>query len=246
MDELLARYDVQVRRYPQGGHVERDEHVVRVIADGWRAVVWSDLDAATADAIIAEEIERFSDLGSWEWKAFSYDTPSDLPDRLRAAGFTPDPAEAFLVGDLAELGLETPSPPGVELIPVEDEPGVDLLMQVTDDVYGHHDEGYKRWVLDEVSAGRTEAVVAIAGERAISGGRIEFQEGTEFAGLFGGATVPEWRRRGVFRAVLGYRARLAAARGYRYLYVDASDNSRPILERLGFVRLATTTPFIHD
>mgnify|MGYP003439031175 CR=1 FL=1 len=41
------------------------------------------------------------------------------------------------------------------------------------------------------------------------------------------------------------RAALAAARGYRYLQVDASDDSRPILERLGFVALGTTTPFIH-
>jgi hypothetical protein len=36
----------------------------------------------------------------------------------------------------------------------------------------------------------------------------------------------------------------AAARGYRYLQVDASDDSRPILERLGFVALATTTPYL--
>jgi hypothetical protein len=29
----------------------------------------------------------------------------------------------------------------------------------------------------------------------------------------------------------------------RLLQVDASDGSRPILERLGFVPIATTTPF---
>jgi hypothetical protein len=36
---------------------------------------------------------------------------------------------------------------------------------------------------------------------------------------------------------------LAAARGFRYLQVDASPDSRPILRRLGFAELATTTPF---
>ena len=35
------------------------------------------------------------------------------------------------------------------------------------------------------------------------------------------------------------RARIAAERGYRYLQVDASDESRPILRRLGFVALST-------
>jgi hypothetical protein len=37
---------------------------------------------------------------------------------------------------------------------------------------------------------------------------------------------------------------LAAQRGLQYLQVDASDDSRPILERLGFVAVTTTTPFI--
>ena len=48
---------------------------------------------------------------------------------------------------------------------------------------------------------------------------------------------------GVYRAVVAYRANLAAQRGLRYLQVDASDDSRPILERLGFVAVTTTTPF---
>ena len=40
-------------------------------------------------------------------------------------------------------------------------------------------------------------------------------------------------------------ARGARARGgYRWLYVDALPTSRPILERLGFVTLTTTTPFV--
>ena len=35
---------------------------------------------------------------------------------------------------------------------------------------------------------------------------------------------------------------IAAERGFRYLEVDASDDSRPILERLGFTTATTTTP----
>jgi len=53
-----------------------------------------------------------------------------------------------------------------------------------------------------------------------------------------------WRGRGTYRALVAYRANLAAARGCRYLEVDASDDSRPILERLGFVAVTTTTPYI--
>jgi GNAT superfamily N-acetyltransferase len=73
---------------------------------------------------------------------------------------------------------------------------------------------------------------------------VRFAHDTEFATLWGGGTLEPWRGRGIYRAVVAYRANLASARGCRYLQVDASDDSRPILERLGFVAVTTTTPFI--
>ncbi|HVB27523.1 MAG TPA: GNAT family N-acetyltransferase, partial [Mycobacteriales bacterium] len=73
--------------------------------------------------------------------------------------------------------------------------------------------------------------------------RIEFLPGRDFASLWGGGTLPAWRRRGIYRALVAHRAQLAAARGYRFLQVDASAQSRPVLERLGFASLAVTTPF---
>jgi hypothetical protein len=48
----------------------------------------------------------------------------------------------------------------------------------------------------------------------------------------------------IYKATVAYRANLAAERGFRYLEVDASDDSRPILERLGFVPVTTTTPYV--
>jgi GNAT superfamily N-acetyltransferase len=73
---------------------------------------------------------------------------------------------------------------------------------------------------------------------------MEFHRGTEFASLWGGGTVRAFRGRGIYRALVAHRARLAAERGFRYLQVDASAESRPILERLGFVQLTTTTPCV--
>ena len=84
----------------------------------------------------------------------------------------------------------------------------------------------------------------MAGDEPVCSARIEFVPGTEFAGLWGGGTLPHWRRRGIYRATVRYRAELAAERGYRYLTVDASEQSRPILELVGFSRLATTTPYV--
>jgi hypothetical protein len=40
------------------------------------------------------------------------------------------------------------------------------------------------------------------------------------------------------------RAQLAAERGRRYLQVDASADSQPILERLGFQAVTHTRPYV--
>ncbi|WP_431037175.1 acetyltransferase [Streptomyces sp. P6-2-1] len=74
--------------------------------------------------------------------------------------------------------------------------------------------------------------------------RIEFVPGTDFAGLWGGSTLAAWRGRGLYRATVAARARIAAARGVPYLQVDAGPDSAPILRRLGFLELTTTTPYI--
>jgi hypothetical protein len=244
MVDILSRYDEQVRRHPQGDGVELADRVTRFVTDAWRGVVWSDLDETNADAVIAQEIERFAGLGEWEWKHYSFDTPPDLGDRLRSAGFVPEDEETLLFADVTNLPLDGPRPAGVDLRAVEDEPGVELLVRVHDEVFGGDNQAYGRWLLGELESGREQAVVALAGDRPIGGGRIELYDGTEFAGLYGGGTVAEWRHRGIFRAIVAHRAALASARGFRYLQVDASDDSRPILQRLGFVRLGTTTPFI--
>jgi GNAT superfamily N-acetyltransferase len=79
----------------------------------------------------------------------------------------------------------------------------------------------------------------------VSAGWVRYVHGTAFATLWGGSTLPEWRGRGIYKALVRYRARLAVARGFEYLQVDASDDSRPILERNGFIPVTTTTPYVH-
>jgi GNAT superfamily N-acetyltransferase len=248
----LTAFNAQIRQHPvpdvPHGWVERDDRIVRRGGPAWSGVTWSELDELTADAVIAAQITRFAALGTrWEWKHYSYDTPQDLPERLVAAGLTREPPEALLVAALAEVTLEAPPPPGVELRPVVDQPGVQALVSVHDQVFGEDHADLGNALLAELAHGsdRTAAVVAWAGATPVAAARVEFHPGTEFASLWGGGTLPGWRRRGVFRSLVGYRAALVSARGVRYLQVDASPESRPILERLGFIQLATTTPFVH-
>jgi GNAT superfamily N-acetyltransferase len=253
-ETVLEAFDEQIRRLPEpdgsDAHVEREDGVVRSVPaeDGWTGVTYCDLDPASADAVIAAQVRRFARLSrAWEWKYYSYDRPEDLPERLLAAGFTPGQVEALLVAEIADLALEVPPPAGVHLVPVVDERGIEAFVRVHDQVFGGNHATVGRSLLAGLVQQPTAvaAVVAVAGLTPIAAGRIEFHTDTDFASLWGGGTLPAWRGRGVFRSLVAYRAALAAARGFRYLQVDASPDSRPILTRLGFVELATTTPFIY-
>jgi hypothetical protein len=81
--------------------------------------------------------------------------------------------------------------------------------------------------------------LAYAGGVPASAAWIRFQEGTDFASLFGGSTLQRYRKRGLYTALLNIRAQAALERGYRFLMVDASEMSRPILEKHGFIKVTT-------
>ena len=249
LDAVRAAFDEQMRRDPAPGpdaRVEREDRVTRLVAlDGtWAAVQWSQLDGTDADAVIAIETAR--DVPYLEWKHYSGDRPADLAARLAAAGLTPEGAETVLVADLGELDLADPAPDGVRIATVEDEAGVDALVAVQEEVFGEVHPGTRTALLTSLPLDPrpVEAVVAWAGERPISAGRIEYSAGRDFAGLFGGGTAADWRGKGVFRALVAHRAARARERGVRYLYVDAVPMSRPIFERLGFLPLTETTPYV--
>jgi GNAT superfamily N-acetyltransferase len=136
-------------------------------------------------------------------------------------------------------------PAGVRLLRVSSDADVALLIEVHDQAFGTGHSGLHRSLLTQLRQApeTTAMVVAMAAGQPVSCARAEFLPGRDFASLWGGGTLPDWRGRGIYRALVAYRARLAADRGYRYLHVDASAESRPILDRLGFACLARTTPY---
>jgi GNAT superfamily N-acetyltransferase len=253
---LLAAYDTQLRGQapdplPDGWAVEEDGPVRR-IRMGDRGMVEyrsvADLPPDQLDALIARQRDAFAARGEQvEWKWHSHDLPVDLPDRLRRAGFQPEEPETVLVGLAAPLtAAEVPLPAGVRLREVTERVDLDRIADMEAEVW----QEPRGWLADgleaELAAGPQALTILVAENQdtVVSAGWVRYSVGTEFASLWGGSTLPQWRRKGIYRALVAARARLAVQRGYRYLQVDASDNSRPILERLGFVPLTITVPYV--
>ncbi|WP_308294194.1 GNAT family N-acetyltransferase [Streptomyces sp. ST2-7A] len=258
-DEVLRLFDHRMRRDAPPDHagvrVERVGNVVRWTGgpNDWNGVVWSDLDAANADAAIAEQVRHYGALGfGFEWKTYSHDTPADLGERLLRAGFTAGDPESLMVAETSAPTAPTAPTDQVEraggfrLVDMTDEVGIDLAIEVHEAAFGTDGGRLRGQLLERLAHAPDSFVVTLAmtGDRPVGSARVEFAPGADFAGLWGGGIVEEFRGRGLYRGLVAHRSGLAACRGVPLLLVDAMPTSRPILRRLGFERLGTTTPYL--
>jgi N-acetylglutamate synthase-like GNAT family acetyltransferase len=254
-ETLLRAYDEQMRGVSSpdrpGLIIERDGPVLRV-AGQHRGLVTAPRDLGAGgpelDALIARQRDYFAIRGeAVEWKTRGHDLPATLTDRLRAAGFVPEDQETVVIGVAAELASDPVVPDGTTLRAVTADADLRAIAALESAVW---DEDMS-YLGEDLIARRTSApgditffTVSDATGQVVSAAWIIFYPGTDFAYLAGGSTLEPWRKRGIYRALVAVRARHAAERGTRYLTVDASDDSAPILRRLGFKAVTTTTPYV--
>ncbi|MBM7861836.1 GNAT family N-acetyltransferase [Lentzea nigeriaca] len=249
---LLRAYDDQARsaewKIPDAeATVHRDGPVYRVSWPKRRGLVAGPpelgITGADLDALIARQRDFFAarDQGV-EWKTWGHDTPADLPERLVAAGFESEGRETVLIG-LAENMVTPVDLAGITLRETKEEADFHRLAASASEAFGKTVSWLADYLLERQNDPNTVVVVAEAEGQIVSSARLEIVPGTEFGGLWGGSTLAKWRGRGIYRALIAHRARVALARGVKYLQVDATEDSRPILERLGFVKVTTTTGY---
>src|SRR5262245_37461403 len=147
LDPLALRdaYDAQLRasvpdRLPAGVTVERDGPVVRLVGDGSGFVTYRSLDGLEGpglDALITRQRDFFAARGEEvEWKLHGHDLPTDLPDRLVAAGFEPEERETVVIGLAAPLAAEHPPlPEGVRLREVTARSDLDRIAAMEEAVW---------------------------------------------------------------------------------------------------------------
>lgn len=254
-DTLLTAFDAQLRRrvpdvLPPGQSYERLGPVLRVVGQHRGFIEGGSrlgVEGAELDRLIARHRDFFAARGEGvEWKTYGYDETPNLPAHLLAAGFVREDKETVVIGAAEDMTLEPELPAAIGIRQVSERSDFERIAVMKSQVWGTDLSWLAAHLEAQVRAAPDDLVVLVAevGGQVVSAAWLEFNPGTDFAGLWGGSTLAAWRRRGIYRALVARRAQLAVARGVRYLQVDATDNSRPILLKLGFLEVTTTTPYV--
>lgn len=205
-------------------------------------------DEAAIRRLVGEALEHFRsrpEVVDVEWKTRGHDVAPGLHEALVEHGFVPDEPESVMMGAAELLAVDVPLPDGVTLRRVTTEEDVRAMSAAADAAF--EEPVSERRADDLVFRVSRDPLIEIWVAEAdgviVSSGRLEPVPGTEVAGVWGGSTLPEWRGKGIYRALTAVRARSALRLGFRYLHSDSTEFSRPILERSGLVRVTTTTPY---
>jgi len=247
--QVLAEFDAEMRAVPERSPadvVEEVEGIVRVVgAESW--VIFSRLDSSTAPSAVRAQAAYFRGTGRRvEWKLFAHDRPPELARLLEAAGFVAEPTETMVALDLTEASPATELVPGVEVRRASGAADLELASRVSLEAFGAKDGWHASQFAPRLGDPSFGVYLAWVDGQPVGEGRLELPDGRRFASLWGGGTLPAFRGRGVYRALVAARAVVARARGFRYLTVDARPTSRPILERLGFTPLDSVTGWVLD
>jgi Acetyltransferase (GNAT) family len=214
-------------------------------------VTYRDLGGAGADTIrwlVPEALAHYQadpEISRVEWKTRGHDHAPGLREVLLDNGFVPGEPESIMIGEARVLAVDVELPEGVTLRRVTEEADVRAMSALQGEVFRDPacdevaDAMLRRLSLDD----GMELWVAEVHGQIVSAGRLEPVHGTDYAGIWGGATREQWRGRGIYRALTAARARSALGMGKTLINSDSTEYSRPILERSGLVKVSTTTPY---
>lgn len=255
--DLLSAYDEQLRTDAEAtGSISATRLgplLLVTFAGGRGFITYRDLGGVDGNGVrelvrgARAHFERQRDITCVEWKTRWHDYAPGLNDALKDHGFTAGEPEAIMIGEAHRLAVDVPLPDGVRLRQISEPDDVRAMCQMQGEVFDDEPaeiEAMADSAIQRLAGGEKLILwVAEAEGRVISAGRLQPVAGTDFAGIWGGSTRPEWRGRGIYRALTAARAHGALTLGKTLMHSDSTKFSRPILERSGLVKVSTTTPY---
>jgi GNAT superfamily N-acetyltransferase len=243
-NNLLVRYDKDLRlriMYPEARR-EITNDVVRIVreAPGMNFVSFTFANESNLHQVIHQELDYFLPMDQpFTWKVYDHDLLPSLKDELVKHGFTPDDAPAaVMVLDVQNTRLAF-EPVQAEIRRIATLADLQDVIHVLDEVWG----GHHAWVNERLGRhlevpGYLSVYAAYVDNQPASIAWTYFPRG-QFATLFAGSTVAEYRKRGLYTSLLSTRIKEIRERGYRYAVVEAGAMSKPIVARHGFQHLTT-------
>ena len=210
---------------------------------GPNSATWIRCHADDADEVIEEVHAIFSERGlPCMWILDPETEPADFAARLAEHGIHPDPhaPESAVMVLSSDVEVDRPHRDGVELHDAladaesfrqADEVNADAFQSSRRDA-----AALERRRLDQLAAGNRRVILAtVDGEPAGSAGLTLYAPSGAI--LNGGAVRERFRGRGVYRAMVAERLRMAREAGAPGVSVWGGPMSAPILERLGFEKV---------
>jgi GNAT superfamily N-acetyltransferase len=183
-----------------------------------------DLAAAVDDA---REAFRAAGRTAATWEVGSGATPGGLVEQLQGLGMSPhEPASMLALACTVEPARSTPD---IETEPVETDAQFGEVRAIFEE-----GDGWKpgdEWLR---GPGFVTRYLGRIDGRAVATADITWLDDDRAVFLGGALTLPEFRGRGAYRALVRRRWEEAAARGRDVLVTQSEPMSQPILLRLGF------------
>ncbi len=236
MDTILELAENANSYTPLGPSDERDFNDRYVLwmgrgdEPGWNVAQRFRLREGELDEVREEIHARLRAKGrtACTWEVGTHATPVDLVDRLLELGLVDDEPTPLAVG-MVLTDPPAQQAPGVEVRPVETYEEHLAASQIAAIAFGGP-------VPTKVTPPPRDPnnIVYLAFVDGEPVARASGSFSPQGVTLFGGATLPEARGRGAYRALVAARWEDAVSRGTPVLVTQASPMSRPILAQLGF------------
>jgi hypothetical protein len=249
LESILALFDKEQRLEVQTKDMRRevDGSVIRQVSltGGEGFIACAKLEPENADASIQKQIAYFESIEqNFEWKYYAYDQPDDLLERLRLHGFDIEEREALLSLELNHLSAKLQASATHAIRKLTNTRQLADVLTIENTVWDQDQADLVKRLANDMQTQPDMLSIYVAYVNTIpaSAAWMYFHEGSQFASLWGGSTLEQHRGLGLYTALVAVRAQEAIRRGVKFLTVDASPMSQPILEKLGFQFLTYTYP----
>jgi hypothetical protein len=164
------------------------------------------------------------------WEIGSHATPPGLVERLHALGLVDDSPDPLAIGMVLRQAPAAP-PPDIEVRRALTRDELVAAERIASAAFGDAVDD------ENPPPARDDSPVYLAYLDGEPVARASAKVSEHGLTLFGGATIPEARGRGAYRALVAARWEEPVRRGTPLLVTQAGRMSRPILARLGFEEL---------